>query len=293
MPFVHKQLAATFDLGEGDFGSSGVTRVKLSGPLRASALITEAGGPSFGQLELSLFGMTLSNMNKLSTLGQKVTLLRKNVVTLEAGDTNSGLATVFQGQIRDGWADFTGMPQVVFRVTAFAGLLEAIKPIPPTTISGLADVVVVLKGLANQADPALLFTNDGVTSKLIDPYFPGTIYEQIRRCAEAAQINWVISNRTLAIWPRDGARGQVIPVISPSTGMVGYPSFTQTGIQVTTVYTPSINFGQKIKVESSLAGACGEWIINTLSHNLESETPGGQWFTRFTAAPPGIAVISR
>jgi hypothetical protein len=287
MAFTHKQLAVTFDLGEGDLGEAGSTRLKLSAGLKASATITETGGPSFSTLDLTMSGMSLSNMNsKLNTLGQRKTVVKKNTVTVEAGDDVNGLSVVYRGQMIEGWADFSAMPNVVFRVQGAAGALEAVKPIPPTTYSGLVDVVTIMRGLATQAD--LIFTNDGVTKQLIDPYFPGTIYEQMRRCADHANISWIISNGTLAIWPKGGARGGAVVVISPKTGLIGYPSYTPSGIQLMVLHNPSINFGQKIKVESSITNASGEWFIQTLVHTLESETPGGQWHTSITALPQGL-----
>lgn len=288
MTFSHKQIAVTFDIGEGNFGESSFNRLKLSGPLRASLEITETGGPALATCHLTIAGMTLSNMNALSTLGIRATIVRRNVVTVEAGDVDSGLSVVFQGQIIDAWADFSGMPEVIFNVNAGTGYLQRIKPVPPTSYNGLADVATIMKSLATQND--LNFTNDGVTAQLIDPYFPGTAEAQMDACAKAAGINWTISNNTLAIWPKNGARGQLIPIISPDTGMIGYPTFTQSGIQVTLLYSPSINFGQKIQVESSLTGANKVWRIQTIAHSLESETPGGAWLTRITAVDPGLFV---
>jgi hypothetical protein len=287
MAFTHKQLAVSFDLGEGDFGASGSTRRKLSAGLKASATIVETGGPSFSTLDLTMSGMSLSNMNsKLNTLGLKQSVVRKNTVTVEAGDAVNGLSVVYRGQMIEGWADFSAMPNVVFRVTGGAGALSAVKPIPPTTYSGLVDVVTIMRGLATQAD--LIFTNDGVTSQLIDPYFPGTIWEQMRRCAAAANINWGEYKGTLAIWPKGRARGGATVVISPTTGLIGYPSYTPSGIQLMVLHNPSINFGQKIEVQSSITNANGPWFIQTLVHTLESETPGGQWNTRITAVPEGL-----
>lgn len=290
MALIHKQIAVGFDLGEGSFGESGTNRVKLSGPLRASVQIEESGGPAHSTCHLSIYGMTLSNMNKLSTLGQKITLVRRNVVTVEVGDVQNGLGVAYQGQIIDAWADFSGMPEVAFHINAGMGYLQALKPIPPTSYSGVADVATVIKGLATQA--GLIFTNDGVTAQLINPYFPGTLREQIRRCAEAANINWIQSpENTIAIWPKGGARGGSIPILSPSTGMIGYPSLSPSGIKVTLTYTPAINYGQKIEVRSSLTGATGMWQIQTIAHNLQSETPNGQWHTTITAVPEGLFAV--
>jgi hypothetical protein len=287
MPFTHKQIAVSFELGEGSFGESGSDAIKLSGPLRAAAEITATGGPAYSTCHLAIYGMTLSHMNKLSTLGMRVAIMRKNVLTVEAGDVGGGLSVAYRGQIIDAWGDFNAQPEVAFYVNAGAGALAALKPIPVTTYNGLADVATIMKGLASQA--GLGFTNDGVASHLIDPYFPGTIREQMRRCAEAAGINWDDSDgKTLAIWPSGGFRGGDIPIISADTGMIGYPSFTQSGIELTTLYNPSINFGQRIKVKSSLTAANGTWYIQGITHSLQSEMPGGEWNSRIVAVEPGL-----
>ena len=34
-----------------------------------------------------------------------------------------------------------------------------------------------------------------------------------------------------------------------------------------------------VNVQSSLQPACGDWYCNYLTHNIESLTPGGAWFT--------------
>jgi hypothetical protein len=54
--------------------------------------------------------------------------------------------------------------------------------------------------------------------------------------------------------------------VSSKTGMEGYPTYTAYGIMLSTIYNPSIGFGQKIKVESTLKPANGEWAV----YGLES-----------------------
>lgn len=300
MAFTHKQLALQFDLGTGNYGESGSNRVKLAGGLRASANINMGGNPAYSTLDLSVSGMTLSNMNALTTLGKNVTEVRRNTVTVEAGEAGTGMSVVFVGHIMEAWADFSGMPNVVFRVVAQGGVFEGIKPIPPTTFNGIADVATILRGLATQANWS--FQNDGVTAKLVDPYFPGTIRDQIQACVQHANINAMFGPPLLAIWPKGGVRGGSVPIISPDTGLMGYPTFTQNAIQLTTLFNPGIGFGQKIQVKSSVKipnqlpmVSDGMWQVSSLSHTLESETPGGQWHSRIlaTAFNGPTVVLSR
>lgn len=286
--FTHKLINATFQLGKGSFGNSGFNTVKLSG-LRASASVVEAGGPSMGQLQLRVWGMTLSQMNDLTTVGILPTEQRRNNVVVEAGDAESGMAVVFSGTIKEAWADFESMPDVAFHVTAFAGLEGALAPVRPTSIRGSADVATIMKGLATQM--GMTFENNNVNVKLADPYFPGTARDQVQRCAYAAGINFLITNNTLCIWNRGQSRGTQIPLIGPSSGMVLYPTYTATGLVVKIFYNKSVNFGGTVQIQSSLQKACGKWVIYSLAHNLDSEVPGGNWFTQFECAPPGYAPV--
>jgi hypothetical protein len=209
-----------------------------------------------------------------------------DVVILEAGDT-SGLGVVFQGTMTRAWADFSAMPDVCFHASAHAGVLQALKPIPPSSYIGSVDVATVMAGLAVQM--GLTFENTGVSVKLANPYFPGTAWEQADRAATAAGINWVADKTKLAIWPKGQPRGSQIPLVSPDTGLIGYPLFNSKGIIVTTQYNPSINFGSAIQVQSSLGPANGKWFVSAISHELESEIPNGNWFSRIEAVPPGYS----
>lgn len=283
--FVERLINVTFQLGTGTFGDGASDTVKLSG-LRASAHVIKAGGNALGAMQLRLWGMTLDKMNQLSTLGQVVTQQRKNIVTVEAGNAQSGMGVVFQGTIYQAWADFLNMPDVPFHVVANAGLYEGIKPIAPSSFRGATDVVTVMSGIASQMN--LPFQNSGVSGvQLHDAYFPGTGREQAQRCADAAGINFTIDNGIFAIWPKGQGRGQQVPMVSPDTGMIGYPSYTSMGVVVTTLFNPSISFGSKVQIQSSLQPACGMWVIYSLAYDLESMLPGGHWLMRFEAAPPG------
>ena len=289
MTFVRRAIAVTINLGKGTFGDGGFNTVKFSGPLKASANITVIGGAAMAKLDLSLYGLTLSHMNQVASLGpvKNIEGVRNNEVIVEAGDLDSGLGVVYNGTIQEAFLDFSGMPSCSFRVLAFVGTMLAARPVPPSSYRGLTDVATIFKSLAQQGQQS--FQNNGVTAQLIDPYLPGTIWEQMQTVAEHANINWLHdeTNGTIIIWPKDGTRAGSIPVVSAETGMIGYPSFTSLGIECSCLYNPSIGVGQMVQIKSTLAGATGIFEIKTIRHNLESETPGGQWASHFFATLPG------
>lgn len=256
---------------------------------RMAAAIKKQGELSMGELQLRIAGLPLSLMNQLATLGRLPFSTRRNIVTVSAGDEQSGIGVCFQGTITGAWADFKGAPEVVFYITAMAGVDASLAIMPPSSFQGTADVATIMAGLAQVMGYS--FENNGVTAQLSNPYFPGTAMQQMRACAEAAGIEMTVENQTLIISPRGVARGSRIPLVTPSTGLIGYPSFTNTGIAGTTLYNPSIGFHSLIEIKSDLQPACGRWRITSLTHELESETPGGSWFTNFMASEPRYVTI--
>ena len=286
MSFVRRKIELTFQIGEGTFGETNFNTVTVSG-LRVKSVITKAGGASMGEAQLRVYGLTLSLMNQLSALNRANMVIRRNRLIIAAGDDEAGMSTVFDGQIALGQIDMSGMPDSALVVIAYAGLLDAVQPVAPASYPATVDAAVVMANLAKQMGYS--FENNGVSVILATPYFQGTARDQAMRCADAANINWVIDNGVLAIWPKYGTRGGTVPLISPDTGMVGYPSYSEVGISVTTLFNPFINYGETVEVKSSLEFANGRWNVFNISHELESELPDGIWFTKFTGSPINVA----
>ena len=291
MTFVQRTIDVVFTLGNTVNGNpnnfkenNGANTVRLSG-LRVSAKITKAGFPQLGHAQLAIYGMTKSLMDQLSTLGVQVQLVPRNTVTVLAGDVVNGQSVVFVGTIYQAWGDYSAQPEVPFYVEANTAFGIANAPLTPTSFNGSADAVVILSGLAAAA--GLNFENSGVSGiKISNPYFYGSPLDQIRKCKQAieGQVGIVVDDATLAIWPKNGARNGTPPLISPGSGMVGYPNYNANGISLKTVFNPNVGFMKKITVQSSLgAPANGEWIVYGMDHDLESQVFNGQWFSMLQA----------
>jgi hypothetical protein len=286
--FIERKIDVTFTLVQGaKFAESGTNSVTLKG-LRVSATI-HLSGEVMAELQLRVYGLTMSMMNQLSTLGRGVPgSTPNNTISVSAGDDQAGMTTVFDGTIYQGWADFQGMPETLFAVSAYSGLYQAVASAPPSSYQGSADVATIMGQLAKQMGMTL--ENNGVDAKIANPYFPGSPRQQVEECARAADIYWTIDRNVLAIWPKSGYRKGDVPVLSPTTGMVGYPTFNSSGIVVSTLFKPGIKFGSLVEIKSSLTPACGKWSIYSMSHELESQTVGGNWFTRIEATAQGLII---
>lgn len=301
MALAKRFIDLQFRLGKGNFGADGVDTVELKG-LRVSCAISKAGGVSMSECSLRVYGMPLDVMNQLTVINKLAQEdMRFNAVTVSAGDEESGASVCFTGVIKEAWIDAAKAPDVAFYVKAYTGALDLVKPVPPVSYNGTVDAALIVAGIAAQMTPSggqtgfggLKFENSGVKVQIAYPYLTGTALEQLRTVARAGNFNCVVDDDTVAIWPAGGVRGGQVPLISAATGMVGYPAFTQNGIQLTTLYNPSLVFGTEIKVESALVPARGRWTIASVHHNLDSETPGGAWFSSVECGLLGqvVAVI--
>ena len=270
--FSRKCLKATFDLANG-------TSYTTSTDLRMSARIATAGGDQSGKMTLAIFGMTMDHMNRCTVLPFSATAIGANTISLYAGENGTADSLAFRGTIQFAAFDGSAQPDTCLRLEANAGLVEATKPVQPTTSQGSTDVATLMGAVAQKMGRTL--ENSGVNLKIANPYLSGAAKSQASKLARAAGIQWVMDGTSLAIWPANQPRNGEV-TISPTTGMVGYPSFSAAGVNVTTLFQGAIKYGIKVNIESSLQQACGAWYIIYMEHALDSQTPNGRWFTTLT-----------
>jgi hypothetical protein len=289
MSFVQRKIDLTFTLQNNQVfdATTGADTVKLSG-LRVSATLSNGGKIGMGTCSLRIYGMTFSQMNTLSTLGQRITEVGKNLVQVDAGDSLIGMSLLFFGTITNAYPEFNGMPETAFIVEAQAGYNAAITPVAPVSYPGHADVAVIIANIATVMGRQ--FENNGVSVTLTDVYLHGTAFQQWLDAKEMANIEGYDDGKTLSIWPINGSRMGAATVLSPSTIMKGYPSFNSAGISLSVLFTPQIRFGATIDVQSELPAAQGVWKVQILNYNLEAETPDGAWFQDIEAVRPTFFV---
>lgn len=272
-PFVQRELQFQFQV-------AGISATLPTG-LRARVTISNAGGPMMNGAHIEIYGMERQLMNKLTTLGTPIWMGRAdNVVTIQAGDVGTSLATVFTGMIYQAWAAPEGIPDVPFVCDAWAGGAQALIPVSPTSVKGPTDAATVMSGLANKM--GLQFQNYGVQGiQVSNLYLHGTYLSQVERLAETAHINKNIDLGVLSIWPIGGNKGTNPIQVSPDHGMVGFPLWTAQGLIVTTLFNPSIVLGGQLDVLSNVIDqANATWSVTKVEHELETQLPNGKWFTR-------------
>jgi hypothetical protein len=271
-----------FMLPDGTSSSSATFSDPATGAqLRTSVRIQNHGAPAYNTAQIQIFGLPLSIMNQLSTLGMQINLVPKNTVTVQAGDAVSGLSTVFTGTIQQAYGDFNAMPNAPLILDCRFGLDAGTALAKSASYQGATSVPQIMQNFATQLGCG--FENNGVTGSLSNPYFRGSLIDQIAACRDHAGIGaeFVDGGTTLSIFPKFGSRSTPSPpLISAIPGVgdgIAYPSYTQQGILVHTLFNPAIKFFGQVQVQSNLPKATGMWVVHKLDLALDAMLPNGEW----------------
>lgn len=278
--------------GNGKFAASNKNTLILEG-MRTVVSVNAQGGNMQPQANIKIYGVAEAIINELTAMAVMVDTngVRKNVIRVEAGDVGGQLTEVFLGDMTKSYGDYGSLPDLCLVIQAQTNYYYQIAPAAPTSVKGDADVAQLMRGFAEKM--GLTFENNGVNTKLSNSYTASTLIEQVRRTAEAANIDVCFDRNVLAIAPRGMARKGEIPLISPQSGLIGYPTIADNAtIKFKSLFNPAIFFMGKIRLDTAIDILKGEWVINGLNHQLEAETPDGAWFSTFDCYREGGGLVT-
>ena len=304
--FVKRYITVILGIGSGVDGAGASTYYTLNN-YRTSVDIANYGGESQGEARVKIFGMSLSLMNLLTTIGPVMSQLwASNTIEIKAGSNPDALTTIYTGTILEATADLNNAPDVSFEVRALSSAVAALKIVDATVFNpvGAAGVSVdtLMGTFAKKLSLSYLNTgkklvggvevNDTITSCFTQAVtFNGSYLDQIKSCASAvmpARIDFKIENNTLFIKNPYSyyASASAPPIISPTTGMIGYPVFNSKGVSLKSLFLPSAVLGGQVEVRDSQISAANRlWTVFHAQHELDSLTPHGRWFTLIGAFP--------
>jgi hypothetical protein len=240
-------------------------------------------------LQARIYGVAESDMNAITTLRWKQDLTIPNTITVAAIDGNQQ-SQVFAGNIVFAQGNYQSQPDVFLEIQAMTAQVNLLKPVVPLSFSGSVDAALIAAQLAETMGYA--FENNGVSVPLSNPYFAGTALQQLKTLVRAANIDLYLDDDTVAICPKGVPRNSLVPLISPDTGLVGYPSFSDIGVVFRCLFNPSITFGGSVSLQSPIPKANGQYIVLCVAHQLESEKPGGAWFSVVQGINPAVVGAS-
>lgn len=291
-----KTIRTTIRLYGDEFDDTG-SNVLIAEGLRTSVVVRFGGGSIMPQAEIVIYGLSLDSMHKLMRIRWRDLNSLLNTVHIEAGDYGEQLHHVYSGNITFAYIDTSNAPEIALRISSMTAIYEAYKKAPSVSFPGKKSVVQAIKEIAERM--GYVFENTGVPETLMmeDAYLDDTDFNKIRALCRDYQIDLYPDNDTIAICSQGQPRNiKVIPVLSPQTGLIGYPVPTLQGVDVRCLWNPEVRLGGLIRIKDSLMRTTnGDWRAFGVTTHLECELPGGNWFMDIQAAhaEANDAAISR
>ena len=277
---TEKLIEITVSLNTGEPESPVYDKVTFSG-LRIKVAVVGGTMATQGQLQASIHGLSPDMMARLTTTGFIRQSNNKHRILVAAGEKGGALTTVYEGGIYSAYCSVQ-QPMSEFQILASSAMGADITPVGASSYKGSAKVSDIMADLAKAAGYA--FENNGVTETLNNPYFSGTTWDKLTRCAKAAGVNWHVNNNKLKIW-QDGKEQKANIIISSEAGnipqMIGTPSVSGSGLSIRTLFYPDFDLTKSYEVKSAdYPLANGKWSPVSIMHDLECLVPGGSWFTQ-------------
>lgn len=194
---------------------------------------------------------------------------------------------VFSGTLISAEADFSSTPTPSLTIVANALHAYRLTAAEPISIKGEAKAQNLFASLASKM--GLTFENNGVDAVVNNPYYAGSLWDQVRELAEDTACDYIVDNGVLAVCAAGVARDGVVSTVSTRNGLIGYPSFDGRGIVFRTIYRPNFQYLGPVKVQSSFPNATGTYRIYSIAHHLSCQMPGGPWETEIKCGFQGAA----
>lgn len=271
-----KRIKVTIMLmGEGKkFDDDGNNTLVFDG-LRTECRINFGNGAPMPSAQIRLYGLRLENMLTLFRVEWNTKDALQNVIQIEAGD-NEKMSLVYKGNITFAKPDFASAPDVCLNIESHTAFFNKIVSAPPRSFEGEFDVAQAISQLCD--DMGMAFENNGVTAKLSNQYLADSAMNQVQILAQNADLDLYIDNDVIAITPKGVPRMVDVPVIKPTTGLIGYPIPDRIGVQFSCLYDPALRFGGLVEIADSIIPSCnGKWRVFGMTITLESFTSGGKW----------------
>ena len=281
--FSVKTVRITIQLRKGEFDGGGNT-VIIEG-LPVSVTVTKQGGEAKNKASVTVDNLKPETATQLTTLAFKRLETYNNVIQIDAGSQGAELSTIFIGEITSA-VPVMGDNKLSLKIEALAGYYPALIPSTPTSVQENTTVEKLMKQFADEAGYS--FENKGITASIANSVFVGSPVEKAKTLARQADVDLLIDDNKFTIQPFEAPKEGQIPLLSKGTGLIGYPSFSNEGINCKSVFNDKLKVGSYFKLESVLPHASGEWQITKVEHRLEAYTPNsGTWESDVTGVLPG------
>ena len=275
------------------FSSEGNYNQLQSTGLRVLCNIINGNGAVSPTANIKVYGLAMDKMLKLMRIQWNTLSAVLNTILVEAGEEGKTLQKVYEGNITFAKVNMSNAPNPFLEIDSQSAIVEGLRPAESKVFKANMDAADMIAEICK--DMSYSFENNGASKIIADGgTYNGTRLNMIKRIAEIADFDLYIEQNNIAICPKGAPRTIPVPIISPKSGLIGYPVPDVRGVSFKAFYDPLIRFGGLVEIKDSVMGATvnGQWRIFGATVTLESNLEGGAWFIECNASPVGSKYVA-
>lgn len=243
------------------------------------SLAITASGMKFGNSIQGEAKVTISNLSRsdINYIIRETSPLNKNRVTkklmLDVGRVSTGYTRVYVGDI---WrSNVSQPPDVVLSMECKTGqiLKGQYAGVTQPSVVPLSDI-----GRAVGASLGIPVVNEATDKNISNYQFSGAALKQVDALCDAGGVNAFVDDDVLYIKDADKALEGRSVVVSESTGLIGLPEITDSGVKVKILFLPGVHVGGMIDLQCRLMPeANGQYQIYKLGFEFANRADPFYW----------------
>lgn len=278
--FTNKTIQVVMAMAEGVF-SNGANQITVEG-LPTAVDIQKQGGDERPSCVVTISNLNIDVVKQLTTLSFRPLQRYKNQITINAGEVGKQLHTIFVGDFENAYGEFQSAPTMNLTVKAIAAQHGALLATPATSVDGVEQVAKLMEQWAVESGCTL--ENHGVNISVKNSVYRGSPVDKAQALAREVGIDLIIDDGKFVITPPNTPTTGNAVLVDAQHGLLGYPQFSNDGIEFRAIFDPNFRIGGLVKIDSIVPRASGIWKITKINSKLEAYIPsGGDWTSQVSA----------
>lgn len=242
-------------------------QLKLYEGLAMTASGTKFANANQNECEVKITNLDEATRNYLLTETSPFNKSKKRkLLTVEAGRKSTGYSLVFAGDI----TNTVGAQPPDITLTLKAATGDYAKG---QIIASSQPGVVPLRNIASRIaqDLGLSLTFEAKPKQISNYSFTGSAVKQVEQLGAMGRVNAYIDDRALVVKDFNAPLAKRTRELSPDTGMIGIPEFTEQGIKVKMLFDNQTVLGGGVNITSKINPAAnGLYTVFKLGFELAS-----------------------
>ena len=234
----------------------------------------QSSGNLFGtQVTVSLFGLSLDMIASLSSKSMGLFGSDSERISMKIYVGNTA---IFSGYMTSSIANMNSVPNAALMITATASADLQNKAASPFSFSGATPVSTVINAICKSGGYSPFIVGLGGVV-VTNPHYEGSVFDQLQTLCDDLNIAMSVTPPSISFWPQESIKDDVIPLVSPEHGLIGYPIFSNGGVMFQTQFSTLLTTGRNVNLQTSLPHASGIYKLTSVTHELSSWVEDGPW----------------